>query len=167
MRKIIVRTYLLFNIKQFITRRPHIPQDPSLHYPKKGFYHQGPGHKGCHEVTALETFTLSTISLQHSSKAFYQGILFKQKSVQFNRGRGGDKWRTVLGGDVVQNKPRIWNNVILLGHAIIIVKLRQGSARDGLQGERPQSLKPCLELTLKLVVTHPPPTTHHHKFIFT
>ena len=107
MRKIIVRTYLLFNIKQFITRRPHIPQDPSLHYPKKGFYHQGPGHKGCHEVTALETFTLSTISLQHSSKAFYQGILFKQKSVQFNRGRGGDKWRTVLGGDVVQNKPRI------------------------------------------------------------
>jgi len=105
MRKIIVRTYLLFNIKQFITRRPHIPQDPSLHYPKKGFYHQGPGHKGCHEVTALETFTLSTISLQHSSKAFYQGILFKQKSVQFNRGRGGDKWGTVLGGDVVQNKP--------------------------------------------------------------
>ena len=115
MRKIIVRTYLLFNIKQFITRRPHIPQDPSLHYPKKGFYHQGPGHKGCHEVTALETFTLSTISLQHSSKAFYQGILFKQKSVQFNRGRGGDKWRTVLGGDVVQNKPRIWNNVNIIG----------------------------------------------------
>ena len=31
------------------------------------------------------------------------------------------------------------------------MKLRQGSARDGPQGERPQSLKPCLELTLKLV----------------
>ena len=40
-----------------------------------------------------------------------------------------------------------------------IVKLRQGSARDGPQGERPQSLNPCLELTLKLVATttHPPP----------
>ena len=31
-----------------------------------------------------------------------------------------------------------------------IVKLRQGSARNGSQGERPQSLNPCLELTLKL-----------------
>ena len=30
-------------------------------------------------------------------------------------------------------------------------RVRQGSARDGPQGERPQSLKPCLELTLKLV----------------
>ena len=38
-----------------------------------------------------------------------------------------------------------------------IVKLRQGSARDGSQGERPQSLKPCQELTLKLVATFPPP----------
>ena len=36
----------------------------------------------------------------------------------------------------------------------IIVKLRQGPAKDGPQGERPQSLKPCQELTLKLVVTH-------------
>ena len=36
------------------------------------------------------------------------------------------------------------------------VKLRQGSARDGSQGERPQSLKPCQELTLKLVATFPP-----------
>ena len=44
-------------------------------------------------------------------------------------------------------------------------RVRQGSARDGSQGERPQSLNPCLELTLKLVVTHPPPTTH--KFNFT
>ena len=41
----------------------------------------------------------------------------------------------------------------------LIVKLRQGSAEDGPQGERPQSLKPCLELTLKLVVTHPPTTS--------
>ena len=41
MRKIIVKTYLLFNIKHFITRRPHIPQDPSLHYPKKGFITKG------------------------------------------------------------------------------------------------------------------------------
>ena len=49
---------------------------------------------------------------------------------------------------------------------IYIVKLRQGSgkdrqglARDGPQGERPYGLKPCLELTLKLVATttHPPP----------
>ena len=38
-------------------------------------------------------------------------------------------------------------------------RVRQGWARDGSQGERPQSLNPCLELTLKLVVTHPPPTT--------
>ena len=36
-------------------------------------------------------------------------------------------------------------------------RVRQGSARDGPQGERPQSLNPCLELTLKLVAT----TTHH------
>ena len=51
-----------------------------------------------------------------------------------------------------------------------IVKLRQGSgkdrqgmARNGSQGERPQSLNPCQELTLKLVATHPPPPppTHH------
>ena len=35
-------------------------------------------------------------------------------------------------------------------------RVRQGLARDGSQGERPQSLNPCLELTLKLVVTHPP-----------
>ena len=30
-------------------------------------------------------------------------------------------------------------------------RVRQGSARDGPQGDRPQSLNPCLELTLKLV----------------
>ena len=42
-----------------------------------------------------------------------------------------------------------------------IVKLRQGSARDGPYGKRPQSFKPCLELTLKLVATT------HNKFIFT
>ena len=35
-------------------------------------------------------------------------------------------------------------------------RVRQGSARDGSQGERPQCLNPCLELTLKLVATtHP------------
>ena len=41
-------------------------------------------------------------------------------------------------------------------------RVRQGSARDGSQGERSQRLNPCLELTLKLVATHhhhPPPTT--------
>ena len=36
-------------------------------------------------------------------------------------------------------------------------RVRQGSARDGPQGDRPQSLNPCLELTLKLVATHHPP----------
>ena len=36
-------------------------------------------------------------------------------------------------------------------------RVRQGLARDGSQGERPQSLNPCLELTLKFVVTF-----HHH-----
>ena len=40
-------------------------------------------------------------------------------------------------------------------------RVRQGSARDGCQGERPQSSNPCLELTLKLVAT-----TTHHKFNF-
>ena len=54
-----------------------------------------------------------------------------------------------------------------------IVKLRQGSgkdwqglARDGSQGERPQSLNPCLELTLKLVATFPPPPPTHPKVSF-
>ena len=47
-----------------------------------------------------------------------------------------------------------------------IVKLRQGSARDGSQGERPQSLKPCQELTLKLVATHPPTHPPTQKFNF-
>ena len=45
-------------------------------------------------------------------------------------------------------------------------RIRQGLARDGSQGERPQSFNPCLEFTLKLVVTHPPTTTTH-KFNFT
>ena len=34
-------------------------------------------------------------------------------------------------------------------------------ARDGPYGERPQSLNPSLELTLKLVVTHPPEVSIH------
>ena len=48
---------------------------------------------------------------------------------------------------------------------IFIVKLRQGSGKDS-QGlankwplmapKRPQNFNPCLELTLKLVATHPP-----------
>ena len=42
-------------------------------------------------------------------------------------------------------------------------RVRQGSARDGPKGERPQSLKYCPELTLKLVAT----THHHPKFNFT
>ena len=37
-------------------------------------------------------------------------------------------------------------------------RVRQGSARDGSQGKRPQSLNPCLELTLKLVAP-----LHHHQ----
>ena len=40
-------------------------------------------------------------------------------------------------------------------------RVRQGLARDGPLGERPQSLNPSLELTLKLVATH------HQKFNFT
>ena len=39
-------------------------------------------------------------------------------------------------------------------------RVRQVSARDGCQGERPQSLNPCLELTLKLVATF-----HHHHYL--
>ena len=41
-------------------------------------------------------------------------------------------------------------------------RVRQVSARDGSPGERPQSFNPCLELTLKLVVTHPPPEVYYH-----
>ena len=40
-------------------------------------------------------------------------------------------------------------------------RVRQRSARDGSQGKRPQSLNPCLELTLKLVATHPPTVSLH------
>ena len=57
------------------------------------------------------------------------------------------------------------NSVFTLSYCEAQARVRQGSARDGSKGERPQSLNPCLELTLKLVVTHPPPTTH--KFNFT
>ena len=32
-------------------------------------------------------------------------------------------------------------------------RVRQGSARDGPQGERPQILNPCIELTLKLIAS--------------
>ena len=41
-------------------------------------------------------------------------------------------------------------------------RVRQGLARDGPQGERPQSLNPCLELTLKLVATF----HHHHPYVY-
>ena len=40
------------------------------------------------------------------------------------------------------------------GYCEAQARVRQGSARDGSQGERPQSSKPCQELTLKLVATH-------------
>ena len=40
-------------------------------------------------------------------------------------------------------------------------RVRQGSARDGPQGERPQSLNPCQELTLKLVATTHPKVSLH------
>ena len=36
-------------------------------------------------------------------------------------------------------------------------RVRQGLARDGSQGKRPQSLNPSLELTLKLGCHLPPP----------
>ena len=53
-------------------------------------------------------------------------------------------------------------NVYVLATAVHLLKkstfmklrqarVRQGSARDGPLGKRPQSLNPCLELTLKLV----------------
>ena len=51
--------------------------------------------------------------------------------------------------------PRLTNNNIN-NNCEAQARVRQGSARDGSQGERPQSLNPCLELTLKLVATHPP-----------
>ena len=51
-------------------------------------------------------------------------------------------------------------NIVLLLYCEAQARVRQGSARDGSQGERPQSLNPCQELTLKLIATfHHPPTT--------
>ena len=43
-------------------------------------------------------------------------------------------------------------------------RVRQGLARDGSQGKMPQSLNPCLELTLNLVA--PPTTTTTASLIF-
>ena len=50
-----------------------------------------------------------------------------------------------------------WSRVLCFCEAQ--ARVRQGSARDGSQGERPQSLNPCLELTLNLVAppSFPPP----------
>ena len=44
-------------------------------------------------------------------------------------------------------------NVMILNNCEAQARVRQGSARDGSQGERPKSLNPCQELTLKLVAT--------------
>ena len=52
-------------------------------------------------------------------------------------------------GNVKVNKTKF----VALSNMKYIVKLRQGLARDGSQGKRPQSSKPCQELTLKLVAT--------------
>ena len=41
-------------------------------------------------------------------------------------------------------------------------RVRQGSARNGPQGKRPQSLNWSLELTLKLVATFPPTQKSHY-----
>ena len=89
------------------------------------------------------------------------------------------QWDSVLDfHDKILQQALLRNKVWLsLKHAISLnvhfdyceaqARVRQGSARDGSQGERLQSLNPCLELTLKLVATHPPPTTtHHNKFEF-
>ena len=51
---------------------------------------------------------------------------------------------------VVNIKHRI-NNKIVSMYCEAQARVRQGLARDGSQGERPQSFKPCQELTLKLV----------------
>ena len=62
----------------------------------------------------------------------------------------GTPW--ISGGQIVD-----WSLVFSMvsGHYCEAqARVRQGSARDGSQGERPQSLNPCLELTLKLVATH-------------
>ena len=66
-------------------------------------------------------------------------------------------WLTADTTDI--HLARNWNH---------FVKLRQGWAKDGPLGKRCQSLKPCRELTLKLVATHHPPNhhQHHHKFNF-
>ena len=55
------------------------------------------------------------------------------------------------------------NQNVKLGYCEAQARVRQGSARDGPYGERPQSLNPCLELTLKLFATFPPTTTTHRK----
>ena len=63
-----------------------------------------------------------------------------------------------IGLDLIKKDPTIHHH-----YCEAQARVRQGLARDGCQGERPQSLNPCLELTLKLVATHHhhPPTTHH------
>ena len=63
-------------------------------------------------------------------------------------------------------------DMILNGGEVLVcceaqARVRQGLARDGSQGERPQSFKPCQELTLKLVATFPPPTHHPPKSLIT
>ena len=69
-----------------------------------------------------------------------------------------------VGEELQQSVARLdvgfWTPVRIKLYCEAQARVRQGSARDGSQGERPQSLNPCLELTLKLVA--PPsflPTT--------
>ena len=63
------------------------------------------------------------------------------------------QWTLVEGGGLLAN---FYISGYFTNYCEAQARVRQGSARDGSQGKRPQSFNPCLELTLKLVATHPP-----------
>ena len=61
----------------------------------------------------------------------------------------------MMGRDIFKiDESRLCNSPKFIIFCEAQARVRQGSARDGSQGERPKSLNPCQELTLKLVVTH-------------
>ena len=56
----------------------------------------------------------------------------------------------------VKSGTQIIERILFIIYCEAQARVRQGKARDGSQGERPQSFKPCQELTLKLVARQCP-----------
>ena len=119
---------------------------PSVLRPRRLLY-QG------EQLSCLQYGVLSPWVYIHSSNPFISS------SCHFNM---PTNWltngRTTSGSTVLLRRQILWS-LNWSSFCEAQARVRQGSARDGSQGERPQSLNPCLELTLKLVVTHPPPPT--------